>query len=98
MMVSTARKLFRTLPAPKRPSLSDRLVTLTNRLERMKGEPRTSELLARADQCRHGLDMSVRLGFDDELCEMLEAKINGLEDECFRLFQEDPVSVVFFRR
>ena len=98
MMLTTASSLFRAQSPVKRPSLADRIVALTDRLERMANDPRASEFLARADQCREGLEVSVRLGFDDELCEMLEAKVNGLEDDCFRFFEEDPVSVVFFRR
>ena len=98
MMLSSAQSPSRSNVPAARPSLEQTLMEVITRLEAMPRDVHVAELLVRAHQCMRGLEASIRHGFDDELCDCLTAKVADLEDACFGLNDDEPVSVVFFRR
>ena len=99
MMLSSPLAHSRSRLPLARPSLERTLMEVIGRLEAMPRDAHVAELLIRARQCMHGLEASVRRAFDDELCDLLAAKVAELEEACLGISDDDePVSVVFFRR
>src|SRR4051794_12759710 len=98
MMLSSARSSSLSSIPVTRPSLERTLTEILVRLEALPHDVHVAELLVRARQCQQGLEASRRWAFDDELCDLLAAKVAELEDACLGLEGDEPVSVVFFRR
>jgi hypothetical protein len=98
MMLSSPRSSSTRHIPVTRPSVERTLMEIIGRLEALPRDVHVADLLIRARQCERGLEASIRLAFDDELCDLLAAKVAELEDACLGVSDDEPVSVVFFRR